>query len=132
MKKLCNFDLDNFNYNMESNLIAMGLPVPSTLWGSAATVSATLAAVETALTSKASDVPLGAISKAGHRSKQLMGIGAAYYAGAVIGSALMSTKRATSCSSDELIKAFQDLGFPRWVADDALRHPQSEELLRLH
>ncbi len=95
-----------------------------------ATVTGTLAAIEGALQSKASDVPLSALSKAGHVSKQIAGVSAAYYTGAVIGSALMASNRATRCSSSELIQAFKDLGFPSWVAGDALRHPKSEELLR--
>ncbi len=127
---ICKFDVDNFTYNIESNLEAMGLPVPQTIWGSVTTMSGALAAIETALSSKASDVPLSAISQSAMRSKQLLGIGASYYAGAIIGSALMASKRATSCSSTELKQAFKDLGLPSWVADDAISAQKVSELLR--
>ncbi|MGF1803691.1 hypothetical protein L4C31_00335 [Aliivibrio sifiae] len=127
---ICRFNVDNFAYNIESNLEAMGLPLPQTIFGSIATISGSLGAIESALSTKAADVPLSAISKAGIKSKQVAGISAAFYAGAVIGSAVMASKRATSCSRAELIKAFNDLGLPSWAADDAFKHPQSEKLLR--
>ncbi|HFU0228936.1 TPA: hypothetical protein ACGTRQ_003534 [Vibrio parahaemolyticus] len=127
---ICKFNVDNFTYNIESNLEAMGLPVPKTIWGSVTTMSGALAAIDSALTNKASDVPLSAISQSTMRSKQLLGIGASYYAGAIIGSALMASKRATSCSSAELKQAFKDLGLPSWVADDAVSAQKASELLR--
>ncbi|WP_335928825.1 hypothetical protein [Vibrio parahaemolyticus] len=127
---ICKFNVDNFAYNIESNLDAMGLPLPKTIWGSVTTISGALTAIDTALTSKASDVPLSAISKSALRSKQLMGIGSAYYAGAIIGSALMAANRASSCSTDELKQAFKDLGLPSWAADEAVSAQKSSELLR--
>ncbi|MBY8258629.1 hypothetical protein KW530_18025 [Vibrio fluvialis] len=127
---ICRFDIDNFTYNVESNLEAMGLPVPDTIFGSIATVSGSIASIEGALASKASDVPLSAISKAGSKSKQLAAITASFYAGAIIGSALMASKRATSCSSSELREAFRSVGLPVWIADSALKHPDSNKLLR--
>ncbi len=126
---ICEFNVDNFEYNIESNLAAMGLPLPKTLFGSVTSVSGALGAIETALTSKASDVPLAIVS-VGQTTKQLAGIGAAYWAGAVIGSALMASNRATTCSRDELKEAFKSLGFPSWAADDALRSPNGHKLLR--
>lgn len=126
---ICEFNVDNFEYNIESNLAAMGLPLPKTLFGSVTSVSGALGAIETALTSKASDVPLAIVS-VGKTTKQLAGIGAAYWAGAVIGSALMASNRATTCSRDELKEAFKSLGFPSWAADDALRSPNGHNLLR--
>ncbi|MCC2524992.1 hypothetical protein [Vibrio coralliilyticus] len=127
---ICKFDIDNFTYNIESNLEAMGLPVPDSIFGSMVTASGGIGAIESALATKASDVPLSAISKAGRFSKQVVGITAAFYAGAIIGSALMASKRATSCSSSELREAFRSVGLPVWAADDALKHPQSSKLLR--
>lgn len=127
---ICRFDIDNFTYNVESNVEAMGLPVPDTIFGSIATVSGSIASIEGALANKASDVPLSAISKAGGRSKQLASITASFYAGAIIGSALMASKRATSCSSYELREAFKSMGLPVWAADEALKHPDSNKLLR--
>ncbi|AYO17109.1 hypothetical protein D0812_22225 [Vibrio owensii] len=129
---ICKFDVDNFTYNIESNLLAMGLPVPQTVFGSMATVTGGIGAIESALSSKASDVPLSAISRAGQASKQIAGITAAFYAGAIIGSAFMASKRATSCSRSELRDAFRSFGLPTWAADDALKHPQGEKLLRKH
>ncbi len=126
---ICEFNVDNFEYNIESNLAAMGLPLPKTLFGSVTSVSGALGAIETALTSKASDVPLSIVS-VGKTTKQLAGIGAAYWAGAVIGSAFMASHRATTCSRDELKEAFKSLGFPSWAADDALRSPNGHKLLR--
>ncbi len=29
---ICKFNVDNFAYNIESNLDAMGLPLPKTIW----------------------------------------------------------------------------------------------------
>ncbi|HFK4420739.1 TPA: hypothetical protein ACGZ84_004169 [Vibrio parahaemolyticus] len=127
---ICKFNVDNFTYNIESNLEAMGLPVPKTIWGSVTTMSGALTAIDTALTSKASDVPLSAISQGAMRSKQLLGIGASYYAGAIIGSALMAANRSSSCSFDELKQAFKDLGLPSWAADDAISAQKTSELLR--
>ena len=126
---ICKFNLDNFEYNIESNMAAMGLPLPTTVFGSITTVSGALAAIETALSAKASDVPLSVVS-VGRASKQLAGIGAAFWAGAVIGSALMASKRATSCSRSEFKKAFQSLGFPSWAAEDALSSHDGHKLLR--
>ncbi len=126
---ICKFDVDNFEYNIESNLTALGLPLPKTLFGSVTTVSGALGAIETALSAKASDVPLSIVS-VGTKSKQLAGIGAAYWAGAVIGSALMASNRATSCSRDELKEAFKSLGLPSWATDDALNAPNGHKLLR--
>ncbi|SJN58898.1 hypothetical protein VR7878_03105 [Vibrio ruber DSM 16370] len=125
---ICQFDLDNFNYNIESNLEAMGLPTPSTLWGSAITMTGVVTTIESALAAKASDIPLVTIARVSMRSKQVLGISSAYYVGAIIGSALMASKRATRCSADELKKAFSEFGLPSWAADDALRH--NDNILR--
>lgn len=127
---ICKFNVDNFTYNIESNLEAMGLPIPKTIYGSVMTMSGALALIETALVSKAHDVPLSAISKGAKLGTKGAALYSAYYAGAIIGSALMASKRATSCSSEELKKAFQDLGLPSWAADDALRDSKGHELLR--
>lgn len=107
----------------------MGLPLPTTVFGSITTVSGALAAIETALSAKASDVPLSVVS-VGRASKQLAGIGAAFWAGAIISSALMASKRATSCSRSEFKEAFQSFGFPSWAADDALSSHDGHKLLR--
>lgn len=126
---ICTFNINNFEYNIDSNMEALGLPLPKTVFGSITTVSGALGMIETALSSKASDVPLSVVS-VGRASKQLAGIGAAFWAGAVIGSGFMASTRATSCSSSELKEAFQSLGFPSWAADDALRSPEGHKLLR--
>lgn len=128
---ICEFDFYTFEYNVDSNLEAMGLPLPKTIIGSLGSVTGALAAIETALSTKAADVPLSVVS-AGRTSKQLAGLGAAFWAGAVLGSVLMASKRATSCSRDELKAAFRSMGFPSWAADDALSHPRGDELLRRH
>ncbi|WNJ97352.1 hypothetical protein RND59_19310 [Vibrio ruber] len=125
---ICSFNLDNFNYNIESNLEAMGLPSPKTAFGSITTTAGIIGAIDTALSAKASDVPLTAIARSGLKSKQILGISAAFYAGAIIGSALMASKRATRCSADELKKAFREFGLPSWAVDDALRH--NDNILR--
>ncbi|MBN3572074.1 hypothetical protein [Vibrio neptunius] len=126
---ICKFNLDNFEYNIESNMAAMSLPLPKTVFGSITTVSAALAAIETALSVKAYDVPLSVVS-AGRASKQLAGIGAAFWAGAIIGSALMASKRATSCNRLEFKEAFRTLGLPSWAADAALSSHDGHKLLR--
>ncbi|MEZ9752037.1 hypothetical protein AB4425_17260 [Vibrio sp. 10N.261.51.A1] len=126
---ICKFNVDNFEYNIDSNMEALGLPLPKTVFGSVTTVSGALGMIETALSTKAVDVPLSVVS-VGRTSKQLAGIGAAFWAGAVIGSALMASSRATSCSSSELKEAFKALGLPSWAADDALRSPEGHKLLR--
>lgn len=126
---ICKFDVNNFEYNIDSNMEALGLPLPKTVFGSVTTVSGALGMIETALSTKAADVSLSVVS-VGRTSKQLAGIGAAFWAGAVIGSALMASKRATSCSSSELKEAFKSLGFPSWAADDALGSPEGHKLLR--
>ena len=36
---ICKFNVDNFTYNIESNLEAMGLPVPKTIFGSVTPLS---------------------------------------------------------------------------------------------
>ncbi|SHO59147.1 hypothetical protein [Vibrio quintilis] len=127
---ICRFDLDNFNYNIESNLEAMGLPTPKSIFGSVATMTGTIVSIESALTAKASDISLVAIAGSAYRARQIAGLGAAFYVGAIIGSALMASKRATSCSASELKQAFRDLGLPVWAADDAVRH--SDKILRMH
>lgn len=58
---ICKFNVDNFTYNIESNLEAMGLPVPRTIFGSVTTMSGALASIDAALMTKAHDVPLSAI-----------------------------------------------------------------------
>lgn len=126
----CRFDVDTFTYNVESNLAAMGLPMPDTVAGSMTTVSGALGAVTSALTSKASDVPLSAIAKSERGLSKVVGIGAAFWVGAVIGSAMMASKRATSCSRSEFVEAFRAMGIPVWIADDALRSPNSDRLLK--
>lgn len=127
---ICRFDIDNFEYNIESNLEAMGLPLPKTLFGSATTVSAAIASIETALATKAADIPLSAITSAAIKSKKATGLFAAYWAGAVIGSALMASNRATRCSYSEFKDAFKSLGFPSWAADEALKGPNGDKLLQ--
>jgi len=127
---ICRFNIDNFSYNIESNLEAMGLPLPETVFGTVATMSGSIAAIESALASKASDMPLKAIAKSGHHMKQLAGISAAFYAGAIIGSAQMASKRATRCDFSELKESFKSLGLPSWAADDAIKAPNGDKLLR--
>ncbi|EHY9845482.1 hypothetical protein [Vibrio splendidus] len=121
--------MDNFTYNIESNLEAMGLPVPKTIFGSVTTMSGALASIEAALMTKASDMPITAVASRA-TGTTIAGITAAGYAGAIIGSALMASNRSTSCSKDEFKKAFQALGLPSWAADDALKQPKGHELLR--
>ncbi|MBF4249399.1 hypothetical protein EA004_31235 [Vibrio anguillarum] len=78
---------------------------------------------------KASDMPITAVASRA-AGTTIAGITAAGYAGAIIGSALMASNRATSCSKDEFRKAFQSLGLPSWAADDALNQPNGHKLLR--
>ncbi|ATC60335.1 hypothetical protein [Vibrio anguillarum] len=126
---ICRFDVDNFTYNIESNLDALGLPVPNTIFSSVTTMSGALASIEAALMTKASDMPITAVASRA-AGTTIAGITAAGYAGAIIGSALMASNRATSCSKDEFRKAFQSLGLPSWAADDALNQPNGHKLLR--
>ncbi|CAM2885262.1 hypothetical protein [Vibrio neptunius] len=49
---ICKSNLDNLEYNIESNMAAMSLPLPKTVFGSITTVSAALAAIKTALSVK--------------------------------------------------------------------------------
>lgn len=118
---ICSFDLNKFNYDIESNLNAMGLPAPQTLWGSTMTIAGVMTSIQTALEAAGADVPLSSIVRGGNVAKYVVAAGAAYYTGAVIGSAIMASNRATSCSASELNKAFTNLGFPSWAADEALR-----------
>jgi len=127
---ICSFDLDHFNYSIESNLDAMGLPSPQTLFGSVTTVSGAMVAISNALNAAGSDIPLSAIARSGVLAKYAAGITASYYTGAVIGSALMATGRSTTCSMSELKKAFRDLGIPSWAADNAIK--QDTSILRKH
>lgn len=107
----------------------MGLPVPKTIFGSVTTMSGALASIEAALITKAADMPITAVvGRAAGTTITILT--AAGYAGAIIGSALIASKRATSCSKEEFKKAFQDLGLPSWAADDALNGPQAQNMLR--
>ncbi|MCE7729612.1 hypothetical protein [Vibrio campbellii] len=117
---ICRFNVDNFEYNIESNLVAMGLPLPQDVWSSAMTMSAAIVSIEGALSTKAADVPLSAISSSAMRAKQFAGISSAFYAGAIIGSAMMASKRATRCNLSELKEAFSAYRLPSWAADEAV------------
>ncbi|WP_139281719.1 hypothetical protein [Vibrio aerogenes] len=80
---------------------SMGVPTPKTVFGSVTTMSGALASIETSLMTKAADMPIATI--AGRAAgTTVAGITAAGYAGVIIGSALMATTRATSCSRAEL------------------------------
>lgn len=129
---ICRFDVDTFTYNVESNLKALGLPMPTTVAGSAATVAGAISTIESALTRKAADMSLAAIAQVGLRANQAGGVSAAFWVGAVIGSAMMASTRATSCSRSELIEAFKSMGLSSWMADAALNSPNGDKLLRLN
>ncbi|SHO54433.1 hypothetical protein [Vibrio quintilis] len=127
---ICEFDIQNFEYNIESNLRAMYLPVPNDVFNAAAGIATGLKAIDSALAFKASDVPLSAIAKGGRLATTYGGVYASWWAGAVIGSALMASKRATRCSVSELKKAVAAFGMSTWWVDDAVRdHP---EILRVN
>ncbi len=126
---ICRFNMDKFTHNIESNLELMGLPVPKTVFGSMATMSGALASIEAALMTKAADVSISVVASRA-AGTTVAGVTASFYAGAIIGSALRASTSATSCSGEELKKAFQELGLPSWAADDALRQPNSHNLLR--
>ena len=124
---ICKFNIDNFEYNIESNLAAMGLPLPKTIFGAGTGIAAGLASIDGALNA-GGHVNLSAISKAGKASKQVAAISSAWYAGAVIGSYIMAANRATRCSIPELQKAANELGLSDWWVSDAVN--EYPEILR--
>ena len=125
----CKFDIDNFEYNIESNLAAMGLPLPKTIFGAGTSIATGLASIDSALAG-GPKARLASVSKAGTASKQVLALGAAGYAGAVIGSYIMAANRATRCNREELKKAASDLGLSNWWVDDAVN--ENDEILRKH
>ncbi len=127
---ICKFNIDNFEYNIESNLEAIFLTVPKTVFQASVSVLGGLSAIDTALSAKGADVSLGVLSSAGKTSKQILGISAAFYAGAVIGSGLMAANRATRCSAAELKEAVRSMGFSTWWVDDAIT--KNPDILRKH
>lgn len=84
---ICRFNVDNFTYNIESNLEAMGLPVPQTIFGSVTTMSGALASIEAALITKAADMPITAVVGRA-AGTTITSLTAAGYAGAIIGSCI--------------------------------------------
>ncbi|MGI2800182.1 hypothetical protein WAX87_11035 [Photobacterium damselae subsp. damselae] len=108
MTKLCEFDFNTFEYNIDSNLEAMGLPVPSDVVGAATTTFGALKAIDEALVA-------GVTSP----YTKIAGAGAAFWAGAVIGSAAMAANRATTCNKSMLRDAVNDLGLDGSWIDEA-------------
>lgn len=99
---LCSFDIETFKYNIESNLESMHMPTPTTVFGTATSVLGALKAV---------DEVLHLNSKASLTSTTItLGIGAAGWAGAVLGSAMMSANRSTRCDKREMKEIAKEYG----------------------
>ncbi|HIF9075725.1 TPA: hypothetical protein ACX6NV_000556 [Photobacterium damselae] len=108
MKKLCEFDFYTFQYNIDSNMAAMGLPIPTDVVGAAASSFGALKAIDEALT-------MGVTSP----YTKIAGVGAAFWAGAVLGSAAMAVNRATTCDKAMLKDAAKDIGLSGDWIDEA-------------
>lgn len=124
---ICKFNIDNFEYNIESNLAAMGLPLPKTIFGASSSIAAGLTSIDSALSNNGK-AKLSAISKGGAMANKFVAISASYYAGAIIGSALMASNRATRCSLSELQKTISDMGLNNWWVSDVVG--ENPEILR--
>lgn len=110
---LCKFDIETFKYNIESNLESMYMPTPATVFGTATSVLGALKAVDEVLhlNSKAS------LTKRG--TTIALGIGAAGWAGAVLGSAMMSANRSTRCDKREMKEIAKEFGLWGGWIDEA-------------
>ncbi|MGF1727305.1 hypothetical protein [Photobacterium nomapromontoriensis] len=121
----CSFHFETFRYNIDSNLEAMGFPSITSVYGATATVTAALKAVDSAIALKGATAPMSAISRG---TTIAGGVLAAGWAGAVLGSAVMATKRATRCTIPELKEVANSVGLDGSWIDDAYR--QNEQMLR--
>ncbi|MUK51229.1 hypothetical protein [Aliivibrio fischeri] len=124
---ICKFDIDNFEYNIESNLAAMGLPFPKSVFSASTSIAAGIASIDISLSAKG-NVPLSAIGKGGSLSNKFVAVSAAAYAGAVIGSAFMAANRATRCTIPDLENAARGMGLSTWWISDAVN--ENSEILR--
>jgi hypothetical protein len=110
---ICKFDLDNFKYNIDSNLTAMGMPIPEDIFGSAIYVLTAVKLVDESLNINAkAPLPTKGLSKVG-------GLLAAGWAGAVLGSAIMAANRSTRCDKREMEEIAKELGLSGSWIDEA-------------
>ncbi|ASA54415.1 hypothetical protein BSQ33_21505 (plasmid) [Vibrio gazogenes] len=118
MARLCRFNFDNFVYNFESNVVANGFSLPTTIGGAIAEPLSMLTAIDSALNfgARIPKIPGGKAAVYGYA---LYG---AYYAGVLLGSAIMASNRATRCDLRQLRRAAKDLSlYGSWI-DDAVNH----------
>ncbi|WP_341509572.1 hypothetical protein WAX88_20650 (plasmid) [Photobacterium damselae subsp. damselae] len=101
---ICKFNLDTFEYNIDSNLEAMYMPTPKDLYGSLTTATGAIKAIDEALhLNPNAALPTRATVAVG-------GVTAAAWAGAVLGSAIMAANRATTCNKAEMERTAKELG----------------------
>lgn len=93
---LCKFDIETFRYNIESNLDSMGLPTPHDVYGTFLGVTGSIKVVDEALHLN----PKASLPSKG--TTVVLGIAAAGWAGAVIGSGIMAANRATRCDKEQM------------------------------
>ncbi|MBF4374423.1 hypothetical protein [Vibrio anguillarum] len=129
MKNICKFNFDTFAYNLDSNMSAMGMPLPTTVFGASTGLFTSLASLDMALNFGHS-LPSNLIAQGGKIGTYGLAIGSAGYAGAILGSAVMAANRATRCDKQQLIKAARELGlYGGWI-DDAVNY--FPEIMRKH
>lgn len=110
---ICRFNFNNFAYNIDSNLEAMGLPVMDNVFGAASSSVAAYAALDHVL-------------HFGGRAPAKIGVGlSVFYAGAVLGSAVMAANRATRCDRNQLKQAAKDIGiYGSWIDKAVNDYPE--------
>ncbi|MBF4290194.1 MULTISPECIES: hypothetical protein [Vibrio] len=113
MSDLCRFNFETFAYNVDSNLSSMGLPVMDSAFGAATSSIAAYSALDHAL-------------HFGGKPPANIAVGlSVFYAGAVLGSAVMAANRATRCDKKQLIQAAKQLGlYGGWIDEAVNNFPQ--------
>ncbi|GAB6263647.1 hypothetical protein [Photobacterium sp. R1] len=124
---ICEFDVETFRYNIDSNMEATGMPTVQNVYGTALAVLAAIKSVDEAITARGT---LTQMSFTKATTTTAGAILASYWAGVALGSALMATKRATRCDLGELKSFAEQIGLRGgWIEETVARYP---EILRWH
>ncbi|MGF1718258.1 hypothetical protein [Photobacterium chitinilyticum] len=119
-----NLNLNLLQKDVDENLKLLSIPTTKDVYGTAALAWAMVTRVDAALNMVNAPTTIK-MSKINRASVALAGLGAAYWAGAVIGSVARSTYRHTTCSKEQVIAFARKNGISSsWLNTTYAKYPE--------